>query len=110
MAKSRVFGKASTHLIERSALFVSAAVRLELPFLHEIGRLSSPAEEILGSLNGTCGAKSAEPLRSVVSEAVDLTWTRDPFDRWIVVAAKLHRAKLVTRDENIQTDFADAVW
>lgn len=106
-----VFGKASRNLLERSALFVSPIVRLELTFLREIGRLSSPVEEILGSLYTNCGAtESAEPSRAVISEAVDLSWTRDPFDRWIVATAKLHRAKLVTRDENIRSHFADAVW
>ncbi len=41
---------------------------------------------------------------------MDLTWTRDPFDRWIVATAKLHRSPLITKDEKIQHHYADAIW
>jgi PIN domain nuclease of toxin-antitoxin system len=37
----------------------------------------------------------------VVTQAMPLSWTRDPFDRLIVATAILHRAPLVTRDERI---------
>jgi PIN domain nuclease of toxin-antitoxin system len=106
-----VFGNAAKNLLERSALFISPIVRLELAFLFEIGRLSSPAEEVLGLLVTNCGVtESSEPSRSVVSEALDLTWTRDPFDRWIVATAKLHRAPLITKDEKIHSHYANAIW
>ncbi len=98
-------------LLERSALFVSPVVRLELVFLYEIRRLKVKGDEILGSLASELGVKQSEdPLQAVVAEAIGLEWTRDPFDRLLVATARLHRAPFVTRDEQIREHFEGAVW
>ena len=105
------FGRRSKDLLERSAIFVSPAVRLELAFLHEIERLKVSADEILGGLTTELGVvQSDDPLAAVVAEAMDLHWTRDPFDRLLVATARLHRAPLVTRDSRILEHFRNAVW
>ena len=106
-----VFGPASVDLLERAALFVSPIVRLELEFLAEIGRLTVEPDEILGGLASKLGiVQSDDPMAAVVAEAMNLTWTRDPFDRLLVATAALHRAPLITNDQNIREHFPDAVW
>lgn len=106
-----VFGPASTDLLERAALFVSPVLRLELAFLHELGRTAVAPDEILGDLARLCGVvPSDDPVQAVVGYALDLTWTRDPFDRLLVATALLHRAPLITRDQTIHEHFEGAVW
>ncbi len=105
------FGRRSQDLLERSAIFVSPVVRLELALLQEIGRLSVSPDEIVGTLTVDCGVTlSNDPIQPVVAKAMDLHWTRDPFDRLLVATAILHKAPLVTRDELIHEHFEDAVW
>lgn len=105
------FGPRSQDLLERSALFVSPVVRLELALLKEVGRLNVTADEILNALDVDCGVRLAEdPVSLVVDRAMPLHWTRDPFDRLLVATAMLHKAPLVTRDTLIREHFEDAVW
>jgi PIN domain nuclease of toxin-antitoxin system len=42
-------------------------------------------------------------LNTIVSGALDLSWTRDPFDRIIVANAAINHNILVTKDQNIST-------
>ncbi len=106
-----VFGPAAIDILERAALFVSPVVRLELAYLAEIGRLSVEPDEILGHLAAALGiVQSDDPMAAVVAEAMHLAWTRDPFDRLLVATAALHRAPLITNDQRIHENFADAVW
>lgn len=105
------FGPAALELLDRSALFVSPIVRLELALLHEIGKIAPRADEVLGTLASEVALmESDDRLAEIARESVRLTWTRDPFDRMIVATAALHRAPLVTRDERIQSNFDGAVW
>jgi PIN domain nuclease of toxin-antitoxin system len=105
------FGRRSQDLLERSTLFVSPVARLELALLAEIGRLNVAADEIVDALTVECGVMLAnDPIQAVVAKAMDLHWTRDPFDRLLVATAILHKAPLVTRDRLIHEHFEDAVW
>jgi PIN domain nuclease of toxin-antitoxin system len=104
-------GPSSEDLLEHSAIFVSPAVRLELGFLREIGRLEVSADEILGVLMTELGVvMSDDPMQDVVAKAMDLHWTRDPFDRLLVATAVRHNAPFVTRDQKILQHFGQAVW
>ena len=106
-----VFGRAAIDLMERAALFVSPVVRLELAFLAEIERLTVDPDEVLGNLATKLGiVQSDDPMAAVVTEAMDLGWTRDPFDRLLVATAALHRSPLITNDQRIHDNYADAVW
>jgi len=105
------FGRRSQDLLERSAIFLSPVARLELALLEEIGRLSVSPDEIVSALARDCGVTlSNDPIQPVVARAMDLRWTRDPFDRLLVATAILHKAPFVTRDELIHEHFEDAVW
>ncbi len=105
------FGSDARAVLERDDLRVSPAVRLELQFLREIDRLLVSPDEILGGLEADCGVLLVDgSFTQIVSAAMALTWTRDPFDRLIVAAAAIHHAALVTRDRRITANFAAAIW
>lgn len=106
-----VFGAASREVLETHELFISPITRLELAYLREIGRITVEPDQILGGLEADARvALTVDDVAAVVARALDLTWTRDPFDRLIVATARLHKAKLVTRDRNIQEHVEGAVW
>lgn len=109
--RREVFGHAATDLLERSALFISPAVRLELAFLKELQKIRVGADEILAALKTDVGlALAPDPIDQIVDHAIGLDWTRDPFDRLLVATALLHRSPLITRDRNIHDHFSEAVW
>ena len=98
-------------VINRSDLFVSGMVLLELQMLYEAGKLSLAPDKIwahLGSqLNiSLCSISMTEIMRT----ACRVTWTREPGDRVIVANAINHgNARLITTDRKIQDNYACAV-
>ena len=51
------------------------------------------------------------PFAEVTLEALEISWTSDPFDRMIVAQASVNRASpLITRDRSIRLHYANAVW
>ncbi len=93
------------------AVVISPMVRLELQYLHEIGRLGQPALPVLDALEGAMGLRMAEdPFTLVVREAEARSLTRDPFDRLIVAQAALRDSPLVTKDRSMHENYAHAVW
>jgi len=51
------------------------------------------------------------PFSDVVVQALDVTWTRDPFDLVIVAQAQVNRqAALITRDRTLQIHYKGCVW
>jgi PIN domain nuclease of toxin-antitoxin system len=49
-------------------------------------------------------------FNTIVSQAIKLTWTRDPFDRLIVANAALNDNILISKDQNILENFCHARW
>jgi PIN domain nuclease of toxin-antitoxin system len=89
----------------------SPMVRLELSLLHEIGRITASAGEILAALAGFAGLHPAESNFERVSQiAATLTWTRDPFDRLIAAHALADDLPLLTRDETLLAHCRVATW
>jgi PIN domain nuclease of toxin-antitoxin system len=102
---------AARQALENNDLVVSAAVMLELEFLHEIGRLRASAERTLAFLEADLGLRICTlPFHKVVTHALKEKWTRDPFDRLIVANAKAAGAPLVTKDELIREHYRRAIW
>ena len=98
-------------LIEESELLISPAVILELQYLYEIGRVAEPARTVLDALGPEIGLKVCElPFSRVAEAALDLGWTRDPFDRLIVAHSLARSAPLLTRDRAIHDHHPHAVW
>ena len=104
--------KVAEEAIERSSvLVVSPMVRLELQYLHEIGRILVPPTEILAELRQSIGLKESDPsLAAIVDSALGIGWTRDTFDRLIVAEAQSLNADLVTEDVRIRENYEWAIW
>ena len=93
-------------------LRVSPMVRVELVYLHEIGRLDPPAHRVLDELEHSIGlVEDPMSFGAVAKAAETLTWTRDPFDRMIAAHALVSFATLATSDETIRKALGSyAVW
>lgn len=105
------FGRDSLVLLRESDLFLSPFVRLELAYLKEVQKLIFEPDALIADLVLQLAVSlSADSLAEIISGAMKLTWTRDPFDRLITVTVLLHDAPLITRDRNIHEHYAYAVW
>jgi PIN domain nuclease of toxin-antitoxin system len=90
---------------------VSPVVELELTYLYEIGRVTEPAKAPLSALRRSIGLQVADvSCIDLVRTAIDLSWTRDPFDRLIAAHALFADAPLVTADETIRANLPLATW
>ena len=90
---------------------ISPMAALEVQYLHEVGRISEDAGVVLSDLGRKLGLARAEgDFSSVAAAAMDLGWTRDPFDRSIVAHAALFGAALLTKDRSIRRNYRHAVW
>jgi PIN domain nuclease of toxin-antitoxin system len=49
-------------------------------------------------------------MAALVGHGLDLSWTRDPFDRLVVSQAALADSILITRDRLILEHYPKAVW
>jgi len=98
-------------LINSHEVIISPVVRLELQYLFEIQRVTDEANEIVFDLSDRIGLKMCDKsLNTIVSGALDLSWTRDPFDRIIVANAAINQNILVTKDQNILENYEKAMW
>lgn len=90
---------------------ISPMVRLELSYLHQIGRLLVPAQQIIESLRAIADLGVAESsFDRVAAIAATLDWTRDPFDRLIAAHALADDLPLITRDATMLARCAVARW
>ena len=98
-------------LINGHEVIISPVVRLELQYLFEIQRVTDEANEIVFDLSDRIGLKMCDKsLNTIVSGALDFSWTRDPFDRIIVANAAVNNNILVTKDKNILENYEKALW
>jgi len=103
--------KRAADLINREQVCVSPMVLLELQYLQEIGRVTAQPRAIIMDLNRRLGLWAEDrPMETVMEHAIELTWTRDAFDRVIVAQAALDHAQLVTMDRLIRKHYPKAVW
>ncbi len=97
--------------IESGLPRVSPMALLEVQYLHEIGRITKTADQVLAALTDEIGLRVGEaPFADVAARAQTLDWTRDPFDRLIVAEALVANGALITRDDNIRGHCTCAVW
>lgn len=98
-------------LLNREQICVSPVVLLEMQYLQEIGRIIGAPRAIVGDLQRRLGlAIEDRSMEEVAERALDLSWTRDAFDRLIVAQAALDSAELVTTDLLIRKHYSKAVW
>lgn len=97
--------------IEEDDLVISPVVVLELQYLWETKRTTEPASVVVDDLASRIGLGLSQALfPAVARKAVELAWTRDPFDRLLVAQAALDGARLVTKDRVIRNHYAASVW
>lgn len=98
--------------IENSDLLISPLVLLELQLLNEVGKLKSGPDVIFAHLAQAIGVSLCRlPMSATVASALDLQWTRDPFDRLIVANAIANNmATLITADQHIRSFYQNVVW
>lgn len=109
-ADKRLPSPARELLASRQPL-VSPIVELELTYLYEIGRVTEPAEAPLSALRRSTGLQVSDvSCIDLTKAAIDLSWTRDPFDRLIAAHALVADAPLVTGDETIREHLPLATW
>ncbi len=78
---------------------VSPVSLLEIQFLSEIGRVEVRQPEFADALgNDPRFALDEPPLLSLVQRAIELGWTRDPFDRLLAAHSAARRVPLCTVD------------
>jgi len=97
--------------LDEHDLVASPMTRLELDYLHEVGRLAVGGSPIVKDLGRRVGLRlSPAGFEDVVARAVGLSWTRDPFDRLIVGNAIADACPLLTADQSILRHFEEASW
>ena len=105
------FSARARKLINENELAISPIVSLEVQYLHEIGRITIASDAIISDLQERIGLQiDGASLAAVVTQALALSWTRDPFDRMIVAQAQVGNAPLLTKDAAILSRFDAAVW
>jgi PIN domain nuclease of toxin-antitoxin system len=86
-------------LEKATSLYASPASLLELQFLIEVGRLRLRSDATVDDLVADDRWLLDDPPSAMwFSQAVEVDWTRDPFDRLIVAHAGLRGWRLATGD------------
>ena len=91
--------------------YVSPVSLLELEFLRQVGRIELDGPAAVAALAEDPRWTLDDPPSSVLFRAaLDVDWTRDPFDRLLVAHAAARRFRLATGDRRILDHLApDAV-
>jgi PIN domain nuclease of toxin-antitoxin system len=97
-------GHARSRVLMRGgrSLYISPATLLELQFLSEAGRLRFPKGDVQAVAVDDRWTLDEPPSAAWFAAALDLSWTRDPFDRLIAAHASLRGWRLATADETLQ--------
>ncbi|WP_427159440.1 type II toxin-antitoxin system VapC family toxin [Aliinostoc sp. HNIBRCY26] len=98
-------------LINNNEVYISAIVRLELQYLYEIKRITDEPNVIIADLSNHIDLKVCNKnFNDIISVALTITWTRDPFDRIITANALLDKNILLSKDQNILDNYPYAQW
>ena len=82
---------------------VSPASLLEVQFLSEIGRIELKDSSFFEVLRADPRFMIDEPpFLALVRQALDFTWTRDPFDRLLAAHSSVRRVPLCTLDQTMR--------
>jgi PIN domain nuclease of toxin-antitoxin system len=107
----RLSASARRFIEESQSILISPMVLLELDFLYEINRITCGSGPVFAYLHERIHLEICKkPFFSVVAQASDQSWTRDPFDRLITAHAALDENILITKDETIRNHYANSAW
>ena len=108
---TELFGKTARHLLDAEDLFISPMVLLELQYLFETGKIAFDGRTILDELQSDLGLRVLDRhWYGVCAKALELSWTRDPFDRTITAQAWVEGQRLLTRNRLIREHCSLAFW
>lgn len=103
--------QALDYLDSAQYLLISPMVTLEIEFLYEIEKITRPSSTIVHYLSENLGISvCTKPFSRVAVQAMDIKWTRDPFDRLITAQAELDQSYLLTKDRFIHQHYQHAIW
>jgi PIN domain nuclease of toxin-antitoxin system len=85
----------------RQSLHISPATLLELQFLEEAGRIRLFSGDAAAIANDDRWTLDDPPAASWFAAAIELSWTRDPFDRLLAAHARLRGWRLATADATL---------
>lgn len=89
---------------------VSPISFVEIQFLAETGRLEVKNPDFTEAvLNDRRFIVDEVPLLALVRQSLEVTWTRDPFDRFIVAHSMARRVPLCTTDRAIRDHHSPVV-
>ena len=95
------FSAKAIELLNNNDLKISPIVMLETQYLYEIKRIQISARQLYEDLHLRLGVTIANDDFSIITQnALDFSWTRDPFDRLIVAHAMALAAPLLTADNS----------
>lgn len=105
------FTTKAINLLNNNDLKISPMVILETQYLYEIKRIQTPARQLYEDLHLRLGVTVANDDFSMTTQnALELSWTRDPFDRMIVAHSMGLSTPLLTADKTILENYVTAVW
>jgi PIN domain nuclease of toxin-antitoxin system len=92
-------------------ILISPMVALEIEYLYEIKKITQPSSIIVQHLAQHIGLSvCTKPFQRVATQALEMKWTRDPFDRLITAQASLDRSCLLTKDRTIHDHYDFVLW
>jgi len=105
------FNHSTKELMNAQPMTICPAVRLELQHLYEIQRVTEQADAIVADLATRIGLSVCDKaFNDVITQAMALSRTRDPFDRLIVANAGLGDDILITKDQRMLDHYPLARW
>lgn len=82
---------------------VSPVSFLEIAFLHEVGKLRVDIDAFRTAVSDDPRFVVDEvPLLNLISRALPLNWTRDPFDRLLCAHSAARRKPFITMDRRVR--------
>jgi len=109
--RTDLFTPRAIQLLNDEELRICPAVVLEIEYLHETHRIAVAARAMVQSLTAQVGLRVCDlPSPAIIESALDLRWTRDPFDRMIVGHAALAGSIILTKDRVIRKHYRKATW
>jgi PIN domain nuclease of toxin-antitoxin system len=103
------FSQSIKTILNENEILICPIMRLKLEYLYEIEHIWEPANIIISDLTDRIGLRDFEKdFNAFVSQAIKISWTRDPFDRLIVDNAALNANILISKDQIILDHYSHA--
>ncbi len=84
---------------------VSPVSFLEVQFLSEVGKIEARTSDFMDAVSQDSRFVVDEvPLVPLIEKAVQLSWTRDPFDRLLAAHSEARSAPLCTLDRTLRSE------